>query len=78
LRRKALPTHALFWRKRITVQLHIEERKLSLVIADAGRGFVPEAILAIQASTGLSGMRERARLLGGDLVVESAPAQAPG
>lgn len=44
---------------------------LGVEVADAGRGF--EADAATGASVGIAGMRERARLLGGQLTVESAP-----
>jgi signal transduction histidine kinase len=42
------------------------------VIEDDGIG-IPEDVLGRPASHGLVGMRERARLLGGTLVIESAP-----
>ncbi|MFN3648262.1 MAG: PAS domain-containing protein [Armatimonadota bacterium] len=55
------------------VTLHLEGTPSSarLWVQDDGRGFDPDA--PRPRSTGLAGMRERARLLGGALVVESAP-----
>jgi signal transduction histidine kinase len=44
-------------------------------IKDQGRGFTPEEVLAAHTSSGLSGMIERVRLLGGQLTIESAPGQ---
>ena len=38
-----------------------------------GTGFDPEAALAARVSSGLSGMRERAALLGGRVTIESTP-----
>lgn len=56
---------------RVQVSLRSDGREAVLSVADDGRGFdlgtVPEH------SLGLVGMRERARLVGGHLVVESAP-----
>ncbi len=46
---------------------------LTLVIADDGRGFEHRASAGLDGGFGLSGMRERMRLIGGDLEVESAP-----
>jgi signal transduction histidine kinase len=40
-------------------------------IEDSGAGFAVEPVLARGETTGISGMRERARLLGGDLAIES-------
>ena len=42
-------------------------------IEDEGIGFEPWAALATGAASGLSGMQERAALLGGRLTIESAP-----
>jgi signal transduction histidine kinase len=44
-------------------------------IKDQGRGFIPEQVLAAHTSSGLAGMIERVRLLGGQLTIESAPGQ---
>lgn len=46
---------------------------LYVQVQDAGAGFDPTCILATPRSSGLTGMRERARLLGGELTIESAP-----
>jgi signal transduction histidine kinase len=55
------------------VVLHANDQILSLGVFDQGKGFDPAALLTEAASTGIAGMRERTRLLGGDLVIESAP-----
>jgi signal transduction histidine kinase len=47
---------------------------LGVRIEDEGRGFDVEAALAAR-STGLEGMRERSRLAGGRLAIESEPGQ---
>jgi PAS domain S-box-containing protein len=46
---------------------------LSLSIHDRGAGFAPTVATGAEATQGLRGMNERARLLGGTLRVESAP-----
>jgi two-component system NarL family sensor kinase len=56
---------------RIAVRLTHEAGVLSLRIEDDGHGFAPGSVPTDRF--GLVGMRERARLLGGTLVVESAP-----
>lgn len=56
-----------------TVCLLADQEMLSLRIEDCGAGFDPDAVLATGGTFGLVGMRERAVLLGGQLVVESAP-----
>ncbi|HET9491261.1 MAG TPA: PAS domain-containing sensor histidine kinase [Methylomirabilota bacterium] len=48
---------------------------LVVQIEDQGAGFAVETALASGASSGLSGMRERADLLGGHLTIESQPGQ---
>jgi PAS domain S-box-containing protein len=54
------------WRREDTIRLQIE---------DQGRGFMPEQVLTAHASSGLVGMVERVRLLGGQLTIESTPGQ---
>jgi signal transduction histidine kinase len=57
---------------RVTVTLRRERRYLQLVIRDNGRGIEPADRLKPQ-SFGLRGMSERARALGGTLVLSAAP-----
>jgi PAS domain S-box-containing protein len=57
----------------VTVQVWVEPNSLRLQIEDAGVGFDLEAALAARTSNGLSGMYERAALLGGQLTVVAAP-----
>ncbi len=49
--------------------------RLGVQVEDGGRGFDAERALAQGLSSGLSGMRERAVLLGGEFAIESAPGQ---
>jgi PAS domain S-box-containing protein len=56
-----------------TVRAWCDEQSLCLLIEDSGAGFDDRAVRAAPASSGLSGMRERAALLGGRLHVESRP-----
>jgi signal transduction histidine kinase len=46
---------------------------LGVLIEDTGGGFEVAPTLAARASSGLSGMQERAALLGGSLTIESTP-----
>lgn len=47
---------------------------LTIAVRDEGRGFVPEAITTSQSTgLGLSGMRRRLELFGGELEIASAP-----
>ncbi|MDO8567632.1 MAG: response regulator [Dehalococcoidales bacterium] len=57
---------------RAKVCLHTQGDVMSLNIEDDGRGFDMH-LLAIGTSNGLSGMRERTRLLGGTFTIESTP-----
>jgi signal transduction histidine kinase len=57
------------------VRLWVQADELSLQIEDQGCGFDPAAVLAQHASSGLSGMRERSLLLGGDMSIEAAPGE---
>ena len=59
--------------RELTVRLWRDEETVRLQVDDNGRGFDVEKALTSNASTGLSGMQERAALLGGDLTIESAP-----
>lgn len=52
-----------------------DEQVLHLQIEDHGIGFEPHAVLTHGGSSGLSGILERAHLLGGELTVASAPGQ---
>jgi PAS domain S-box-containing protein len=57
---------------RAEVSLALAEHNLILLVSDDGRGFDP-AKLSENQTLGLAGMRERAMLVGGELVVESLP-----
>lgn len=54
-----------------SVDFWMEDGGLWLRVEDGGRGFDPSALMG--ASSGLTGMRERALLLGGALTVDSSP-----
>ena len=56
------------------VTINVEKDILRVCIEDKGRGFSPERLNAV-SSTGLSGMRERVRLLEGKLNIVSSPAK---
>jgi signal transduction histidine kinase len=58
--------------KKVTVQMWCREGTLGVRIEDRGRGFDSASILISGMASGLTGMRERALLLGGQLVVESS------
>ena len=53
------------------VNIHVSESELTIRIEDHGNGFDPAKAMAAGRSSGLTGMRERATLLGGTFVVES-------
>jgi signal transduction histidine kinase len=59
----------------IRLQMWADEQKLWVQVEDDGRGFVTEAAPSTKASSGVSGMHERAALLGGRLTIESQPGQ---
>ena len=63
---------------RAVVKLEYEPQKIILTITDNGKGFdLPERLsdLASTGKLGLTGMEERARLLGGTLRVQSKPGE---
>ena len=57
----------------VTVRLWAVQENLGLEIEDQGVGFDATSVLATHGSGGISGMRERAFLLGGAFTVESIP-----
>jgi two-component system sensor histidine kinase UhpB len=59
----------------VIVQIYVSEGTLSLYVVDTGAGFDVEKALAAGGSTGLTGMRERADLLGGTLTIDSLPGE---
>jgi PAS domain S-box-containing protein len=59
--------------KDVTVLLWANPKTINVQIEDQGVGFNPESVMASGHSNGLTGMRERAALLGGRLTIESAP-----
>jgi len=61
--------------KQIEVELRYDEQQLRLRIRDDGKGIDPKILTAEEPAGhfGLSGMRERAKLIGGKLTVWSAP-----
>jgi signal transduction histidine kinase len=54
-----------------TVRVWTHQDTLAIEVADAGRGFDLEAVVGCETS-GLTGMRERAMLAGGQLKLESS------
>jgi signal transduction histidine kinase len=56
---------------RATVQLWTASHILYVQVTDAGAGFDVDAVLSQPVSSGLFGMRERVRLVGGTLSIES-------
>ena len=55
------------------VRIWADQHSLSIHIEDQGDGFEVEAVFAASQSSGLSGMRDRALLLGGNFTVDSRP-----
>jgi signal transduction histidine kinase len=61
--------------KDVAVRLWLDAERLGLQVRDTGAGFAVADALAQRTSTGLSGMKERAELLGGEFILESAPGE---
>jgi signal transduction histidine kinase len=59
--------------KSVEVMLERREDLIVLIIADNGKGFDPEDKSKRKKGMGLTGMRERAALIGATLEIESAP-----
>jgi two-component system, NarL family, sensor histidine kinase UhpB len=57
----------------VKLLLGLADKKIRLSVQDDGVGFSPETAKGKPLSFGLAGMQERAALLGGTLVVRSAP-----
>lgn len=57
----------------ITVRLYITDRKLELVVEDRGNGFDVNARDPKGTGLGLYGMKERAELVNGEIVITSEP-----
>jgi PAS domain S-box-containing protein len=58
---------------KVSVSAWTEDEHVHLQMEDAGLGFDANQEQAASRTTGLSGMQERAALLGGKLVIESSP-----
>lgn len=61
--------------KRVKIDLSLQKEKIILMIKDEGKGFDVERALALNESSGILGMKERAELLGGTLLLETKPGQ---
>ena len=60
--------------RNITVSLDFTDDAVELSVLDDGRGFVPDTVLnGMVGHLGLQNLRSRARKLGGELTVTSAP-----
>ena len=60
---------------RSSVELICAEQNLHIEIHDNGMGFDPQNAVGQSGHYGLLGMRERARILGGSLTIESNSSQ---
>jgi signal transduction histidine kinase len=59
--------------REVSVRVWVDAERAGLQVEDQGAGFDAVAALLARNSTGLSGMRERAELLGGEFTLESKP-----
>jgi signal transduction histidine kinase len=60
---------------RVMFSLRVADSTIRLSVTDNGAGFCTNTAMSNPTSFGLAGMRERAALLGGTLVVRSVPGQ---
>ncbi len=58
--------------RRVDVIIEQRDDNIVLIVEDDGAGFNPQAVLQKGERLGLFGMRERAEMLGGKLIIESA------
>jgi NarL family two-component system sensor histidine kinase YdfH len=58
---------------RVSLQISYNPEVMSIEIQDNGIGFLPDEAVGSSGHFGLLGLRERARILGGSLVIESQP-----
>ena len=61
--------------KEATVRLWKNEERVGVQVEDHGAGFDPGPAVPRAPSTGVSGMKERTELLGGDFTLDSTPGQ---
>ncbi len=55
----------------VTVRIWADQHTFTVQVEDNGRGFDPQTVMAVSQSSGLSGMRDRALLLGGSFTIDS-------
>lgn len=58
---------------RVRVSLTHQNEHLAIEVRDWGQGFDPTSVLIRHKGVGLAGIRERARLLGGECAIDSQP-----
>lgn len=61
--------------KEVTVRLWANAGRAGVQVEDAGAGFDVAKVIEGRASSGVSGMKERVELLGGEFTLESSPGQ---
>jgi two-component system sensor histidine kinase DegS len=60
----------------VHIALDVDEKRVRLSVEDNGRGFDPAAVLGSQQrSIGLTAMRERIELIGGQVQIDSQPSR---
>ena len=58
--------------KSIRLKVEADGENITIEVEDTGKGFNPQKALSSRHSSGLTGMRERAALLGGELMFDSS------